>query len=180
MPTAQQIQDRSPVQEIGKRTAETVPGLQAAAHAVGLEDHRRMLRDNASRVRDGHRAMMLAAGFNPRQLGASDEADDADMGGIVVTGDITYSGVMPPAMQQQMQSQPAPAVAGGLPGWVKSGLVATGMVGSALGGALLPGLMGGSSQPPAAQQPSEPPKYTDTNTNYELQIIKDDEPKEKP
>ena len=177
MPTAQQIQDRSPVQEIGKRTAETVPGLQAAAHAVGLEDHRRMLRDNASRVRDGHRAMMLAAGFNPRQLGASDEADDADMGGIVVTGDITYSGVMPPAMQQQMQSQPAPAVAGGVPGWVKSGLVATGMVGSALGGALLPGLVG--NQRPAPQPPAPPPSYTDTNTNYELQIIKD-EPKENP
>lgn len=177
MPTAQQTPDRSPVQEIGKRTAETVPGLLAAAHAVGLEDHRRMLRESARRVRDGHLASMIAAGFKPEQLGASSsDADGEDMGGIVVTGDITYSGVMPPAMQQP-QSHPAPAVAGGLPGWVKSGLVATGMVGSALGGALLPGLMG--NQRPAPQ-PSAPPSYTDTNTNYELQIIKDDEPKEKP
>ena len=175
------MQGISPLEEVAKRFGETVPGMLVAANAVGLEDHRRMLASHARRVDDSHRAMAKAAGME--DLIADPPESDSNMGGIVVTGDINITN--PSAAQQLAPAAPnsAPAaqqssgVNGGVPGWVKSGLVATGMVGSALGGALLPGLVG--NQRPAPQPPAPPPSYTDTNTNYELQIIKD-EPKVNP
>lgn len=78
--------DRSPVEEIANRVATSVAGLKVAAGAVGMEDHRRMLRDNARRVADSHRAAMKQLGFASTTEG--DEMEE-DMGNIIVTGDIT-------------------------------------------------------------------------------------------
>ena len=73
---------QSPAMESAERAAETIPGLSAAAAAVGLEDHRRMLRDHASRVADSYALGRKA--FTDQQ---QDDGCD-DMGDIVITGDI--------------------------------------------------------------------------------------------
>lgn len=75
---------QSPMMESAERAAETIPGLAAAAAAVGLQDHQRMLRDAATRLQDSYnigRGALLAE--QPKQM-----KDDDDMGDIVITGDI--------------------------------------------------------------------------------------------
>ena len=76
------LADRPPMEEIAKRTAEAGAGLAAAAKAVALQDHQRMLRDHADRVKDGHRWMAKVSGAD-----VTDREGD-DMGDIIVTGDI--------------------------------------------------------------------------------------------
>lgn len=122
--------NRPAKEEIAKRAAEAGAGLAAAAQAVGLEDHRRMLRDASKRLRDGHRAMMRAAG----QPETSD-ASDGDMGGgnIYVTGDIDA---------HPMSLPWAPPPPKGMPTWLKvlAGVALTGIgtAGIGAGAALAP------------------------------------------
>lgn len=77
----------TPTQEIAKRTGEAGAGLAAAASAVGLADHREMLRDHAARIRDGHRLQMELLGIKAEE--PKPEEDDM---GIMVTGDINVYG----------------------------------------------------------------------------------------
>jgi len=90
MPTEQMEMNPqlTPNQEIAKRTGEAGAGLAAAASAVGLADHREMLRDHAARIRDGHRLQMALLGIKAEE--PKPEEDD-DMG-IMVTGDINVYG----------------------------------------------------------------------------------------
>lgn len=81
----------TPQQEIAKRLAEAGGGLAAAGRAVGLQDHQRLLRDNARRVNDSHRAMAKAAGMG-EVLGKAQQEEGDDLGDILVTGDITING----------------------------------------------------------------------------------------
>lgn len=81
--------DLSPQQEIAKRLAEAGGGLAAAGRAVGLQDHQRLLRDNARRVRESHKALAKAAGM---ESVLEDDAEGDDMGDILVTGDINVTG----------------------------------------------------------------------------------------
>lgn len=74
---------QSPAEEAAERSAQVIPGLAAAAAAVGLEDHRRTLYRYQQRVEDSHRSMADAAGF-----AIDREVSDEDMGDIVITGDI--------------------------------------------------------------------------------------------
>ncbi len=89
MPTEQMEMNpqRTPNQEIAKRTGEAGAGLAAAASAVGLVDHREMLRDHAARIRDGHRLQMALLGIKAEE--PKPEEDDM---GIMVTGDINVYG----------------------------------------------------------------------------------------
>ena len=81
--------DLSPTQELAKRAAEAGGGLAAAAKALGLQDHQRLLRDSARRVRESHRGMAKAAGMEDT-LEAAGAGDD--LGDILVTGDINIHG----------------------------------------------------------------------------------------
>lgn len=99
----------SPSEKIAERVADLAPGLAAVAKAVGLEDHRRMLRDHARRVMDSHRMQAKALGMGD----VVSESSDDDMGDIIVTGDIHYSGASAPQLpwakdQPQHQSTPEP------------------------------------------------------------------------
>lgn len=79
----------SPMEEISKRVGEVVPGLKAAAGAVGLEDHREMLRDHRARVRNDYKFQQSLLGDT-----VSDDAkpEDDAMGDIIITGDLTFTG----------------------------------------------------------------------------------------
>lgn len=108
----------NPREELAKRFAEAGGGLQAAAFAVGLEDHRRMLKEYADRVRDSHKFMAKAANMPTegtvagKQSSEKPSASEDDMGGIMVTGDNHYhyttNNTLPPPQQFQLES-PAPS-----------------------------------------------------------------------
>jgi hypothetical protein len=73
-----------PLQDITDKIRDGLHGLNAAAFAVGLEDHREMLRSHRVRVREGHEAAAKALGVD---LGKTTSAGE-DMGDIIVTGDV--------------------------------------------------------------------------------------------
>lgn len=72
----------NPADEAAERISKTIPAMAAAAKALGLRDHQRMLNSAANRVDDSHRLGM-------KQLGFDVETNGDDMGGdIFITGDI--------------------------------------------------------------------------------------------
>lgn len=155
----------TPLEEASERAAETIPGLKAAAAAVGLEDHRRMLRDSARRVADSHRAQMSALGMSP-------EVEDDEMGNIVITGDI--NGANAKEIIDALSGQRADTSATQPP---QTNPQEKGGIGKTLAVAGLAGLMAGAgagvplawylmNQQPAAQD-------TDTNTKYGLKIFRE-------
>ena len=90
---------RTPLEEIAKRTAEAGAGLRAAAGAVGLEAHRRQLKSHDARVDDSYQVMRevfrRAAGLQDGGSAGDDPGnakDDDAMGDIIVTGDLTFHG----------------------------------------------------------------------------------------
>lgn len=90
---------RTPLEEIAKRTAEAGAGLRAAAGAVGLEAHRRQLKSHDARVDDSYQVMRevfrRAAGLQTGGSASDDPGtakDDDTMGDIIVTGDLTFHG----------------------------------------------------------------------------------------
>jgi len=80
-----QQQAQTPIEELQERLVEVVPGIHAAALAVGLEDHRRMLADHARRVREDYNRLAKAAGEPVANQG------DPEMGNITITGDINVA-----------------------------------------------------------------------------------------
>lgn len=60
-----------------------IPGLAAAAKAVGLQDHKRLLEASAKRVDDSHRLGMKQLGFDVEKNG------DEMSGDIFICGDIS-------------------------------------------------------------------------------------------
>lgn len=175
------MRNLSPIQELGKRAAETMPGISAAAAAVGLEDHRRMLLDHSAKLRADY-------AYQQKLLGNTDYADSANEadsmpGDITITGDI-YGGPHPDVLkkllgdrdQQQIQTATTPATtqpvqapvattpASGVPGWLKTVIAGAGVLGSGAAGAAINSYL----NPPAPVVTSDP----DGNTQYELQIVK--------
>lgn len=130
---------KSAVQEIAQRAAETGPGLAAAAKAVGLQNHQRMLRDAANRVRDSHLAQMKAAGFDPGN------APEDDMGDIIITGDIQYA---PAPATEPTSPASTPAVVSSPLSTLAKTLISAALLGAgAAGGAGIPWLAGAFSKP---------------------------------
>lgn len=99
MPTQERV-DRNPIQEIANRAASAGAGLAAAAKAVGLADHKRMLDHASTRVREYHEAQMMAMGLTREEIDAMAPGAE-DMGDVITTGDITFQG------QQSTPNQPA-------------------------------------------------------------------------
>ncbi len=104
---------QEPIPEGLERLAEGMPGLHLGALAVGLQDHQRMLRDHAKRVRESHLFGMRAAGATPKELSEGEAvAEGDDMGGIYICGDIIGSDAKVPwerkgeSQKQQPQSPP--------------------------------------------------------------------------
>lgn len=148
---------QSPAEETAERSAETMPGLAAAAAAVGLENHRRMLHQHAKRTTEGHKAQMGALGID-----VGDEDSD-EMGNIVITGDITslnpqsvidsLNGKIP--QQQQQPSVPVPNGSNFAKTAAAIGLAAVGLA--------APIAAWNLTRPiPQIVQPVEPPSMIDT------------------
>ena len=117
---------------MAERIAEASP-LKAAGMAVGLEDHRRMLRDHAHRVRDSHKAAMRAAGLEG-VAGATD--DDEDMGDIIISGDHwTRNYHLPKPSTPALPAPQQPTAHNGLSRGLKAALI-TAAVGGPLAGIL--------------------------------------------
>jgi len=142
--------DETPIQEISKRTAEAGAGLAAAAKAVALADHRRMLHDHANRVQDSHECQMRAAGFEPKDRGGEDD----EMGDITVTGDIHYQ--QPPDAKQK--------TAGGVSDTMKKAALGAALAASGAGlGIGIPWMLGAfDKDAPAVQS-------TDTRNEYDIE-----------
>jgi len=150
----------SPSEKIAERVADLAPGLAAAAKAVAIQDHRASLRDFRQRVRDSHRMQAKALGMGDV---VSDSSDD-DMGDIIVTGDIHYSGASAPQLPwakdqpQQTQSTPEPPAPQpeepsllsklAKPAAIAAGAAAAGGIGAAAVNALWP------DDPPPVMQPA--------------------------
>lgn len=79
--------EQTPAEQMAERFAEATPGLKAAASAVGLQDHQRMLLRNDQRLTDGYQLGRHA--FTGQK--AEPMSEDGDMGDIVITGDINVS-----------------------------------------------------------------------------------------
>lgn len=174
MGNSQIPKDRPPLEEIAKRTAEGAAALDVAWMAVGMRDHDRMLWDHAKRLRDGHRAMAKAAGFEVEEM-----ADD--MGDIVVTGDNYFSnGTQAPWQKQQPSPQPtpttqqpptspqvvpAPAQNGTLDTLVKAGILAAA---TALGA--------GGTYLATRPTPATPPPAAQDQLDYQLHLLPPDKP----
>lgn len=158
--------DRPPVQEMANRAATAGAGLAAAAKAVALADHRRMLDEAHRRTREGHVAMMRAAGFDPASL-KTDEDDE--MGGdVTVTGDIHITTASPAQQEAPKSDEPKTGskfASGALP-------LAAAALGTALGAAGVAAVqMMKPNQPAPVVQP-DTPRFTDTDTDtqYELRL----------
>lgn len=148
--------DRTFEQEVAKRAGEAGGGLAAAAKAVGLRDHARMLDRHDQRLRRGEELGYRALGVSGQQLdelsGAGQGGDD--VGDIVVTGDQTYNITQPP-------QRPAPS---GQPGWSS---VLPWALAAALGGGMASQWMRPAPSPAPVQQQQQ---GQDTDTQYELRI----------
>lgn len=144
--------DRKPLEEMANRAATAGAGLAAAAKAVAVADHKRMLDDHARRVRDSHRLQMKKLGLEVN------DAEDDEMGDVFVCGDITTTTATQPPATTQPTSAAAPKI---LP-YVLAAALAGGGLG--LGAAALPTLLSRGKQPVPA------PSDTDTDTQYELRI----------
>lgn len=134
------------LQTVPEKVGDTLRGLNAAAFAIGLEDHRRMLADAAQRTRDGHKAMMKAAMGDPTPT-----VGEQDVGDILVTGDITYSMSSPAG-----SAQPAAAKSSPLSTAAKAAIIGTALLG---GGGLGAAATAYMMRPKAAPVSTESDKY---------------------
>lgn len=133
MPPIQEPLDRHPLAEIAKRAAEGTQGLYTAALAVGVEDHRRMLKDHAERLKAGFTDARKASGFGGEK-DAKSEGEGDEMGDIIVTGDNHYH-LLNEGVKPAPSSPAAPsATPSGLSPLAK-GLIATALATSGLGAA---------------------------------------------
>lgn len=150
-------QDRLPIPEIANRAATAGAGIAAAAKAVGLADHKRMLEDHAQRVRDTHRMQMAALGH---PIAAAD-AESEDMGGdVFVCGDITTTQQAPPPA-----AAATPAAAAAVKIWPYVLAAALGSGGLGLGTAAAINAWTSRTETPSVGQPA-----ADPDTQWELRI----------
>ena len=143
-------QDKTPLEEIGKRSAEAGAALAAAAHAVGLENHRAMLTDHRRRVNQDHALMQFPflkqLGILPDNYAKNFEPmEDDDVGGILITGDIdvdllpTQVPTVPDTVtpQPQVPTVPTPAIPqppNGMNQTLRNFLIAAGIFGVGVAG----------------------------------------------
>ena len=142
------------IQSPAEKISDTLRGLGSAAYAVGLEDHRRMLRDAAQRTRDGHRAMMQAANVS---TDGSDEDDD--MGDILVTGDITIRNDGGGKHQGVPQEKPVSQQTTGLSNAAKAAMLGSALLGTGGIGAAIATYMTRQPSPAPIIQPADPTRY---------------------
>lgn len=159
------------IQSLKEQTLQGLSNLDKAALSMGMEDHRRLLRDSAKRIADAHRMGARAVGMEDI-VGKDNEGDD--MGDIIVTGDIQISGdgsQLPwakngkaktnqpenPSATQPVQ-QPAN---GGLSSLAKAGLVAAAL--SGVGGPLVGAYL-------ATRQPAVPAAVPFDPANFQLNL----------
>lgn len=127
--------EQSPAAQMAERASEVIPGLGAAAFAVGLENHRRTLHDHAQRLRTDYKIGLRALGVQD-DLATSQPSED-DMGDIVICGDITNNidgRTSPTATKPATDASPRPGVSdaakSGLSGLAKAAVIGSALLGS--------------------------------------------------
>lgn len=128
---------KDPFQVLRERAADSIPGLGAWAHIIGIQNIKRVMQAAHRRTDDGHRAMARAAGMEDIVAKAPEAGDD--MGDVIITGDITTTSPTAPMPTQEQ---------GGIG---KAGLALAGLL---LGGALGAGAMYLANRPATPAQPA--------------------------
>lgn len=159
------------IQSLKEQTLQGMSNLDKAALSMGMEDHRRLLRDSAKRIAESHRMGARSVGMEDI---VSKESEGDDMGDIIVTGDIQISGNgdhlpwMKNGKAKSNQSenpsatQPAQQPAnGGLSSLAKAGLVAAAL--SGVGGPLVGAYL-------ATRQPTLPAAAPFDPANFQLNL----------
>lgn len=164
---------KTPIQEIGQRTAEAAPGLAAIAKLIATKEHEQILADARQRVRDSHR-------MHARALGMEDVVSDQHQEGAaasskyMICGDV-YGDEAAKQVFAGQSSQSNTAGATESPAASKMGLLAK----AALAAALIGGGAGVGAGVPyllsiLQQQPETPAveqsEQSDQDTQYELRI----------
>jgi hypothetical protein len=166
---------QTPAQELAERSAESIPALQAAAAAVGLQDHQRMLRDHARRVRDSHRLGAKAAGLDDLPADAGGD----DLGDIIISGDITNTYLpaqsTPPAAKPDMTN-----ATNGLTNLARAAIIGASLLSGGIGGAipLVANLLFSKPAPapvatPAPAPPAPPAPQPTKQPGYEIRLVPD-------
>ena len=144
------MKNSSPLNEMGERAAEAIPGLVAAPKLAAIDAYRKQMADARRRIHDGHRAQMQALGISIPDL------PEDDMGNLIICGDIQTEN--PASLLQAMQGQ-SPLPSAGLTGWKKYAAIAALAAGGPIAGYGV-----------AKYLSPEPPAAVDTDTQYELRL----------
>ena len=140
-------QPKDPLQTIQDRAADTIPGLAALAHVIGITNVQAVLADARKRTADGHAAMARAAGMEDLVT----PTPEADMGNITITGDITMPAPPPPAAREAPRQWP---------GWAAGALALAALaLGGAGGGLLVNMLMSRVTQETTITKKVEPQEF---------------------
>ncbi len=166
---------QSPMEEMGERVAEVLPGLKALGAMVGLEHHRQMMHDHQAQIRRDLRNANTMLGYPSDDVSASDPMGDMIICGDIHVGDSQKAEEVLRALKGKVieQSGKVGTQAAGItskvddlknnmPGWLKAALIATAIGGTGIGGAAL----GAWLNAPAAPKVID----TDTDTNSALQF----------
>lgn len=121
--------DRGPIEEIANRSATAGAGIAAAAHAVGLQDHKRLLDMQARNLERAWQMGMRALGLSSEDLAGIAETEADEMGGDVNVAGDTHIHLAPVDQQQNNQrpaTPPTPSGSSSLLPWVLTALLAGG------------------------------------------------------
>lgn len=151
--TSDEPLDRGPIEEIANRSATAGAGLAAAAHAVGLQDHKRLLDMQARNLERAWQIGMRTLGVGSGELAGAATTEADEMGGDVNVAGDTHIHITP-AEPPPTPTTPTPPSSALLP-WVLTALLAGGS-----GAGLLVNWL---KTPPAATTPSPSPDFTDTS-----------------
>ncbi len=143
---------QSPMQEMAERTAETAPGLAAAAHMEAVQNFRHLNADHRRRLADSHRWQGASLG---QTVSDPSEKKEDDVGNLIVTGDVYGSDAAEIIRSLQSVAEPSqgPSEPAKQTGWVsnlgKAALVAAGLSTAGGLGAAVPWLLGAYEKPEA-------------------------------
>ena len=172
--TATPKPEQTPIQEMGERAAEILPGVKALGAMIGLENMRQHLGDTRAAVRADRQ-------FQADLLGYKIDTDEGDaMGDMIVTGDLTFNGqdkgadrileALKGKVVDMASTAATPATpTAGMSDLAKKLALGAALAGTGLAGGLVGSMLSGS---PAATPTTQ---GTDTDTNAEWGFLQESE-----
>ena len=173
--TATPKPEQTPIQEMGERAAEILPGVKALGAMIGLENMRQHLGDTRAAVRADRQFQADLLGYKID----TDEEGDA-MGDMIVTGDLTFNGqdkgadrilealkgkVVDMASTAADPAKATPTT--GMSDMAKKLALGAALAGTGLAGGIVGSWIAGSGDTPPTSQ------GTDTDTNAQWGFLQD-------